>query len=102
MLQVLTNGALIDGTVAPARQATPALEIEPGKLADLIGVDGDPLQDVSPFRNGTRVQPVMKDGQVYKNALPAGLSAGAPAGSLVPAGGKRLTFSTSVFKGVRE
>ena len=38
--------------------------IAPGMLADLIGVGGDPLSDVSTFR---RVPFVMKDGRVYKN-----------------------------------
>jgi imidazolonepropionase-like amidohydrolase len=37
--------------------------IEPGKLADLIGVRGDPLNDVRMLEN---VGFVMKEGQVYK------------------------------------
>ena len=37
--------------------------IAPGKLADLVGVDGDPLEDVSVL---TDVRFVMKDGRVYK------------------------------------
>ena len=42
--------------------------IEPGKLADVIAVEGDPLQNVRLLEN---VQFVMKDGAVYKNTLPA-------------------------------
>lgn len=38
--------------------------IEPNKFADLIAVDGDPLQDVTTLE---RVKFVMKGGQVYKN-----------------------------------
>ena len=37
--------------------------IEPGKMADIIAVDGDPIQDIATM---TEVKFVMKDGQVYK------------------------------------
>jgi Tol biopolymer transport system component/imidazolonepropionase-like amidohydrolase len=37
--------------------------IEPGKLADLTCIDGDPLQDI---RNLRRVRRVIKDGNVYE------------------------------------
>jgi imidazolonepropionase-like amidohydrolase len=37
--------------------------LEPGKLADVVAVDGDPLTDISAMR---KVTFVMKDGQVYK------------------------------------
>jgi len=40
--------------------------IEPGKLADLIAVEGDPTSDVSVLEH---VQFVMKGGQVVKNQL---------------------------------
>jgi imidazolonepropionase-like amidohydrolase len=36
--------------------------IEPGKLADLTFIDGDPLQNVKDLG---RVQRVIKDGNVY-------------------------------------
>ena len=39
--------------------------LEPGKLADLIAVQGDPLKDVSVLRN---VRFVMKSGRVYRPA----------------------------------
>ncbi len=39
--------------------------VEPGKLADLILVDGDPTKDISDIR---RVVLVVKDGRVYDAA----------------------------------
>jgi len=39
--------------------------IEPGKWADIIAVNGDPLKDIRLLQN---VQFVMKSGVVYKNA----------------------------------
>ena len=39
--------------------------VEPGKLADLIVVDGDPLTDITVLQNKQRISLVMKDGQVY-------------------------------------
>ena len=41
-------------------------DIEPGKRADLIAVDGDPLADITAMR---RVTLVMKDGTIHE-ALP--------------------------------
>src|SRR5262249_1950277 len=38
--------------------------MEPGKWADIVAVDGDPLGDVRTLEN---VKFVMKGGQVYKN-----------------------------------
>jgi imidazolonepropionase-like amidohydrolase len=38
--------------------------IEPGKYADIIAVDGDPLQDVTTLQH---VKFVMKGGEVFKN-----------------------------------
>ena len=37
--------------------------LEPGKLADVVAVDGDPLQDINTLQ---RIQFVMKQGVVYK------------------------------------
>jgi imidazolonepropionase-like amidohydrolase len=38
--------------------------LEPGKFADIIAVDGDPLKDITTLQH---VRFVMKAGQVYKN-----------------------------------
>lgn len=40
--------------------------VEPGKLADLVAVSGNPIVDISEM---TRVKFVMKEGVVYRNAL---------------------------------
>ena len=40
--------------------------IEPGKLADIIAVEGDPLNDIKAL---SRVNFVMKEGKVYKSPL---------------------------------
>jgi imidazolonepropionase-like amidohydrolase len=40
--------------------------IEPGKYADIVAVDGDPLTDVSELE---RVKFVMKGGQVVRNEI---------------------------------
>jgi imidazolonepropionase-like amidohydrolase len=49
--------------------------LEVGKLADLLVVGGDPLQDVRLFRQRDKLLLVMKDGRVYRNALPVGAAA---------------------------
>jgi imidazolonepropionase-like amidohydrolase len=46
--------------------------IAAGKLADLIVVDGDPLQDVSLLRDRARLALVMKDGAAFRSRLPVG------------------------------
>ena len=43
--------------------------ITPGKRADLILVDGNPLDDVSILERGKAVRYVMKDGVTYVNEL---------------------------------
>ena len=41
--------------------------LAPGMDADIIGVDGNPVDDITAFR---RVVFVMKSGKVYKNVAP--------------------------------
>jgi imidazolonepropionase-like amidohydrolase len=43
--------------------------VEPGKLADLIAVKGDPLKDLGVFQNPANLQLIMKGGVVHKRQL---------------------------------
>jgi imidazolonepropionase-like amidohydrolase len=47
--------------------------IQPGKLADLLVVDGDPLQDITVLQELQRIQLVFKEGQrcVDRSVSPA-------------------------------
>ena len=40
-----------------------------GWLADLIAVDGDPLDDIAVLQDRERIDLVVKDGQIYRNEL---------------------------------
>lgn len=43
--------------------------VEPGKLADLLVVKGDPLRDLRVFQNQDNLVLIMKGGVIYKRAL---------------------------------
>ena len=43
--------------------------LEPGKRADVLAVDGDPLADVTLLQNRSRLALIMKDGRPFKNNL---------------------------------
>ena len=43
--------------------------LEPGKRADLLVVEGDPLSDITILQEKTRLSLIMKDGQPFKNTL---------------------------------
>jgi imidazolonepropionase-like amidohydrolase len=43
--------------------------LEPGKTADLLVVDGDPLEDITILQDSSRLSLVMKEGISYANAL---------------------------------
>ena len=43
--------------------------LEPGKLADLLIVDGDPLADISILKDREKLQMIMQGGRVHKTAL---------------------------------
>ena len=61
--------AIRSGTVVPAELlgwGDKMGTIEPGKLADMVAVSGDPLKDITEVE---RVKFVMKGGEVYKNDL---------------------------------
>jgi imidazolonepropionase-like amidohydrolase len=43
--------------------------IEPGKQADIIIVDGDPLQQIEILQDSRRIKLVMKGGEILKSSL---------------------------------
>ena len=43
--------------------------LEPGKLADLLVVDGDPLEDISILQDKARLSLILKGGSIYVNTL---------------------------------
>ena len=60
-----------NGARAMGRHGEELGEIQVGKLADLIVVEGDPTEDVLVFRDPGNVQLVLKDGQIEKDLLSA-------------------------------
>ena len=44
--------------------------IEEGKLADLLVVDGDPLEDIAILQDRAHLSLIMKGGELVKNQLP--------------------------------
>jgi imidazolonepropionase-like amidohydrolase len=46
--------------------------IEPGKLADLLIVDGDPLADIKILQDRARLLVIMQGGKAHKNLLASG------------------------------
>ena len=49
--------------------------LEPGKLADVLLVDGKPNEDIRVLRNSDNVKLVIQDGKIVKNAMSIGHSA---------------------------
>jgi imidazolonepropionase-like amidohydrolase len=45
--------------------------VEPGKRADLVAVQGDPLADISMLRDLARIALVIKDGRIAANRMAA-------------------------------
>ena len=43
--------------------------LEEGKLADLVVIDGNPLEDITVLQDNDRIVSVMKDGKFYKDLL---------------------------------
>ena len=43
--------------------------LAPGKVADVLVVDGDPLQDIAVLQQRERLHLIMKDGMPYRNLL---------------------------------
>jgi imidazolonepropionase-like amidohydrolase len=48
--------------------------IKENALADLLLIDGDPLQDISILQNKEKILMIMKDGEMYKSPAPSQLA----------------------------
>ena len=55
--------------------ATSWAPVKEGQLADLLLVDGDPMQDVRMLQDRARLKLIMKDGVAYKNTLAEAIAA---------------------------
>jgi imidazolonepropionase-like amidohydrolase len=53
----------------------PVGTVKDGQLADLLVVDGNPLQDVRVLQDRARLKLIMKDGVAYKNTLAEAIAA---------------------------
>jgi imidazolonepropionase-like amidohydrolase len=47
--------------------------LAPGKLADLVVVDGDPSADIALLQNAQKIRAVLKGGRFVRDALEAGV-----------------------------
>ena len=66
---VLFNGRIFDGLSETMRDSG-FVVIVPGAFADLIAVDGNPLEDISCLvGQGESLSLIMKGGKIFKNAL---------------------------------
>ncbi|MEE8166548.1 MAG: amidohydrolase family protein [Myxococcota bacterium] len=63
----LMRWATRNGAAAMKHKGTELGTLEPGKLADLIVVDGDPTENVSILRDLSNLRFVMQDGEMRKN-----------------------------------
>ncbi len=77
-LMVAAGMTPMQAIVASTRTAAACLEmeheagtLEPGKLADLLVVDGDPLDDIALLQQRDRLHLVMKGGEPFVNTLAA-------------------------------
>jgi imidazolonepropionase-like amidohydrolase len=67
----------MDAILTTTRNAAQALKqeqdlgtIEPGKLADIIAVDGDPLKNIRCLQEKKNIKIVMKEGRIYADRRP--------------------------------
>jgi imidazolonepropionase-like amidohydrolase len=67
----------MDAIVAATSRAAECIEradlgaLEPGRVADVLVVDGDPLSDIRVLEQRSRIKLVMKDGRPHRNLLPS-------------------------------
>ena len=65
----------MEAIVASTSRAAECIErpelgaLVPGKVADVLVVDGDPLEDIRVLQDRDRLVFIMKDGKPYRNAL---------------------------------
>ncbi len=78
-LEMLVEAGLtpIEAIVAATRAAADAIDfkdvgtVAPGRFADLVCVDGDPLDDIKILQDLSRVHLVIKDGRIVADRRPA-------------------------------
>jgi cytosine/adenosine deaminase-related metal-dependent hydrolase len=46
--------------------------LEAGKFADVVVVDGDPLEDITILQDTERIRTVIQGGRIFHNTLPVG------------------------------
>jgi imidazolonepropionase-like amidohydrolase len=49
--------------------------LEAGKRADLLAVEGNPLEDIAVLQHRDRLALIMRDGQAFKNTIKAAVPA---------------------------
>lgn len=63
------------GGAAEAIDFTDVGTVAPGKLADLVCVEGDPLEDIKILQDLKRIRLVIKDGRIVADRRPVGVEA---------------------------
>lgn len=53
--------------------------LAPGKLADIVVMDGNPLENIALFKDTKNIVHVMKDGAIIRSSLPTARRTSAPA-----------------------
>ena len=59
------------GRAAECMQRPDLGALEPGRLADVVVVEGDPLSDIKLLQCRDKIKLIMKDGNIYKQTLAA-------------------------------
>jgi imidazolonepropionase-like amidohydrolase len=57
------------GRAAECMQRPDLGALEPGRLADVVVVEGDPLSDIKLLQGRDKIKLIMKDGEFYKQEL---------------------------------